>query len=81
MTVKCPFCDTQNEIKGIFQDNMRTISGIICQNKECGQHLPEKFLRNRVNLFLRELLEHYYAGKYIQVFYELLTISYLLSLR
>ena len=30
LTVQCPFCSKQNEIKGIFQDNARTISGIIC---------------------------------------------------
>ena len=63
LTVECPYCQCKNEIKGIFQDAKRTISGIVCQNKDCNRHLPEKFLKNRVNLFLRELLEYYYAGK------------------
>lgn len=64
LTVTCPFCSHSNEIKGIFSDNKRTISGIICAKEECKQHLPEKFLKNRVTLFLRELLEVYYSGKY-----------------
>ena len=63
LTVNCPLCSTSNEIKGIFRDATKDISGIVCVNNECGQHLPEKFLSNRVTLFLRELLEVYYAGK------------------
>ena len=63
LTVSCPFCSTSNEIKGIFRDATKEISGIICVNEKCGEHLPEKFLSNRVTLFLRELLEVYYAGK------------------
>jgi len=65
LTVVCPFCQTSNEIKGIFRDPVKEISGIVCVNEEgCRQHLPEKFLTNRVILFLRELLEVYYAGNY-----------------
>lgn len=64
LTVSCPFCSSSNEIKGIFSDAKRTISGIICIKEECKQHFPEKFLKNRVTLFLRELLEVYYSGKY-----------------
>jgi hypothetical protein len=30
LTVVCPFCQESNEMKGIFRDNQRTISGIIC---------------------------------------------------
>ena len=63
LTVQCPFCQEKNEIHGIFRDAQRTISGIICAKDTCKQHLPEKFLKNRVILFLRELLEVYYAGK------------------
>ena len=63
LTVVCPFCNTSNEIKGIFRDPQKTISGIVCCNDKCKEILPEKFLSNRVTLFLRELLEVYYAGK------------------
>ena len=38
------------------------------KNKEginviCNKIFPEKFIKNRVSLFLRQLLEFYYQGK------------------
>ena len=79
LTVVCPFCQESNEIKGIFRDAKRSISGIICQKEECKQHLPEKFLKNRVIRFLRELLEVYYAGKSFSLF-PVLTIMMVFAL-
>lgn len=62
--VKCPYCETENEIRGIFSNADKEISGVVCQNNECRRHLPEKFLKNRVTLFLKELLSFYYEGSY-----------------
>lgn len=33
------------------------------QNVICNKKFPEKFIKNRVSLFLRQLLEFYYQGK------------------
>ena len=32
----------------------------------CNKQYPEKFIKNRVSLFLRQLLEFYYRGKYLR---------------
>ena len=49
--------------------------------ESCKQHLPEKYLKNRVILFLRELLEHYYAGKYHLFFNDRLLFYRILQVR
>ena len=68
-------------MKGIFRDNKNTISGIICKNEACNQHFPQKFLKNRVILFLRELLEVYYAGKFISLSFKLFSSFRFLCVR
>lgn len=64
LTVKCPNCEESNEIAGIFRHDKKGCSGLICKNEECNQLLPEKFLKNRLTLFLRQLLDLYYDGKH-----------------
>jgi len=65
LTVKCPICEESNEIAGIFRHDKKGCSGLICKNEECNQLLPEKFLKNRLTLFLRQLLDLYYDGTYV----------------
>ena len=66
LTVLCPYCEQSNEIHGIFRNDGK-ISGIICKNEECNLPLPEMFLKNRLTLFLRQLLDLYYDGKHLIV--------------
>jgi hypothetical protein len=33
----------------------------------CNKQYPEKFIKNRVSLFLRQLLEFYYRGKSLRL--------------
>lgn len=75
-SVKCPFCEHQNDISGIYavkktqkkddnnEEQATEISSLNCQNKDCLRKLPESFLRNRVTLYLKELISYYYAGNY-----------------
>lgn len=35
LTVKCPNCEENNEISGIFHQNKKGVSGLICTNSEC----------------------------------------------
>ena len=63
LTVNCPYCEQSNEINGIFRHDKKGVSGLICKNEDCNLPLPEKFLKNRLNLFLQQLLVLYYEGK------------------
>jgi len=59
-----PNCGIQFEFPGVFQtSNKNGISGMQCE--ECKEVVPHKFIRNKIQLFLRHLLEVYYEGNYI----------------
>jgi len=59
-----PECSKNVEFPGIYQtSNKSMISGMNCE--ECKQELPHKYIRNKVFLFLRHLLEVYYEGNLV----------------
>jgi DNA Polymerase alpha zinc finger len=64
--MKCPYCQEQFDFPGIFQEdkNGKTgeTSGLICC--KCTGKLPEQYVMNRVNLFLKQLIALYYSGTY-----------------
>lgn len=62
LQVKCPNCEHKFEFPGIFQEG-KDLSGLICS--KCSIPLPEQYVVNRVNLFLKQLMQIYYSGNYI----------------
>jgi Zn ribbon nucleic-acid-binding protein len=60
LKVICPNCSTQYDFPGVYSNN--NISGMICVN--CKEILPEKYVKNRITLFLKQLLVLYYEGGY-----------------
>lgn len=72
LKLKCVYCQQVSEFSGVYQDQQKNVSGMICpamikqadgSMKACGQLYPVNFIKNRVSLFLRQLLEFYYSGK------------------
>lgn len=77
LKLRCPYCKEITEFNGVFQvpteKNSAMISGMLCPAKvknattgeilTCNMQYPVKFIKNRVSLFLRQLLEFYYDGK------------------
>jgi len=61
LKVKCPSCSEFYDFPGIFNEG-KGLSGMIC--KECKAELPEQYVMNRVNLFLKQLITLYYSGVY-----------------
>jgi DNA polymerase alpha subunit A len=58
-----PNCGVQFEFPGVFQtSNKNGISGMQCE--DCKEVVPHKFIKNKIQLFLRHLLEVYYEGKF-----------------
>ena len=65
-SVICPYCSKKSEIPGIFRytaGSDAAVSGLICSNEKCKKTLPQQFLKNRLTLFLRQLIDLYYDGK------------------
>ena len=60
LKIQCPFCDEKYDFQGIFHEKQPTLSGLICK---CNAELPEQYVMNRVNLFLKQLIALYYSGK------------------
>lgn len=38
---------------------------MLCPEEQCKTKIPEKFIMNRIILYLRQLIEYYYSGNYI----------------
>jgi hypothetical protein len=54
LKIKCPNCNEQYDFPGIFREDKNgkkeEKSGLICR---CNGRLPEQYVMNRVNLFLK----------------------------
>ena len=61
LTVKCWKCSKNFEFPGVQKNG---ILGLICPNAECKTSLYEKYLKNRVTLFMKQLMTMYYEGIY-----------------
>ena len=56
----------------MYRNEKEKQSGLFCpqlleadgKKSFCNEQYPEKFVKNRVTLYLRQLLEYYYAGKF-----------------
>ena len=64
LKMKCPYCSELYDFPGIYQEG-KDISGMICG--KCSKLLPEQYVMNRVNLFLKQLISLYYSGKYSNI--------------
>ena len=62
LKVSCFKCKATYDFPGIFNLDKIT-SGLICI--KCKFKLPEAYVRNRVTLFLKQMLVLYYEGKKI----------------
>jgi len=74
LKLKCIQCGETSEFNGVYQTDKEKTSGMLCPQKiksasgemvPCNKQYPEKFIKNRVTLFLRQLLEFYYDGTYV----------------
>jgi DNA polymerase alpha subunit A len=61
LKIKCPYCQESYNFPGVTQDGTGELSGLSC--KACKLPLPHQYVMNRVNLFLKQLITVYYAGK------------------
>lgn len=67
LKIKCHACGASNEFQGVKNLKNKDLSGMLCPVDSCKAKLNEKFIMNRITLYLRQLLEYYYAGNYICV--------------
>ena len=62
LKVVCFKCKKEYEFPGLFQATNKQKSGLVCQNPDCSQLIQKEYLKNRVNLFIKQLLTLYYEG-------------------
>jgi hypothetical protein len=64
LKINCPFCKENYDFPGVVHDERKedSLSGLICL--KCKAGLPDQYVMNRVNLFLKQLLVIYYQGNY-----------------
>jgi len=60
LKIKCPHCGESYDFPGIVNEGKGT-SGLTCG--KCDKQIPEQYVMNRVNLFLKQLIQLYYSGK------------------
>lgn len=60
LKVTCFHCKKDQEFPGAYQKDGKT-SGLNCI--ECQQKFPIGYLKNRITLFMKQLLTFYYEGK------------------
>lgn len=62
LNIKCPHCSHNYHFPGIFQQtkNNEELTGLSCLS--CKQRIPDAYLLNRLNLFLKQLTSLYYIG-------------------
>jgi len=53
-------CKNEYEFPGIYHKE-KQLCGMICP--KCEVSLPEAYVKNRVGLFLKEVVKYYYSGK------------------
>ena len=58
--VKCmqDTCRFEYEFPGLFHKDKKDLCGMICPR--CNEALPEAYVKNRVGLFLKEVVKYYY---------------------
>ena len=63
LKITCPFCDEPYDFPEIFhtQKDMGGMCSNICPG--CKEHVPDEYISNRVQLFLKQLTTMYYRGK------------------
>lgn len=61
LKIVCPGCGTQSNFPGVVNREKESISGLICSH--CKEHLPLAYLKNRVKLAIKQLLNTYFRGK------------------
>jgi len=61
LKIVCPECQTSCWFPGVASRDKNAISGLICG--KCNQKLPIAYLKNRVKLAIKQLLNTYYRGK------------------
>jgi hypothetical protein len=66
LKIQCPFCDTAYDFPEIYHKSpgKEKIASNICPNKDCQQEIPDSYVSNRVQLFLKQLTTMYYRGKF-----------------
>ena len=61
LKILCPNCGGQSNFPGVVSRENGSISGLICV--QCKEQLPLPYLKNRVKLAIKQLLNTYYKGK------------------
>lgn len=61
LKVVCFHCKKDQEFPGVYQKDGKT-SGLVCIH--CGKKFPVEYVKNRVTLFMKQMLNLYYEGKY-----------------
>ena len=70
LKIMCPFCAESYDFPEIYHTNkgVENVASNVCPNKECSEIIPQEYISNRVQLFLKQLTMMYYRGKYFHNF-------------
>lgn len=66
LKIQCPYCDKSYDFPEIFHKlkSQEKLASNICPNSECSLPIPDQYIANRVQLFLKQLTSMYYKGSY-----------------
>lgn len=66
LKIICPHCDESYEFPEIYhtKKDLKDLQCNVCPNKDCRKYIPDAYIQNRVQLFLKQLLNLYYKGSY-----------------